>query len=102
MRNDPMENRKPSFFKRFLLVLLVTLLLAGAAGYGALYVLLKGPSPYAGGLFVAAVEDAVLGDAVLHLFLTDEEIGKRRQAAEADGSGETEVMFSVYPRWNEE
>ena len=102
MRNDPMENRKPSFFKRFLLVLLVTLLLAGAAGYGALYILLKGPSPYAGGLFAAAVEDTALGNAVLHLFLSDEEIEKCVQAAETDGSGETEAMFSVYPRWNEE
>ncbi len=95
MRNDPIENRKPSFFKRFLAVLLVTLLLAGLAGYGAMFILLKGPSPYAGGLFAAAVEDEVFGDAVLHLFLSDEEIQQRKQAA--DDSGETEAMFSVYP-----
>jgi len=100
MRNDPIENRKPSFFKRFLLVLLVTLLLAGAAGCGALYVLLKGPSPYAAGKFAAAVEDVVLGDVVLHLFLSDEEIDKCKQTAEADGGGAREVMFSVYP-WSE-
>ena len=100
MRSDPIENRKPSFFKRFLLVLLVTVLLAGVAGYGALYVLLKGPSLYAAGSFVAAVEDVVFGDALLHLFLSDEEILKRRQTVGADGSGETEAMFSVYP-WSE-
>lgn len=98
MRTDPIENRKPSFFKRLLLVLLVTLLLVGAAAYGALYILLKGPSPYAGGVFAAAVEDAAVGDAVLHLFLNDEEIQKRKQAADTDGNGETEAMFSVYPR----
>lgn len=97
MRTDPIENRKPSFFKRFLLVLLVTVLLACAAGCGALYVLLKGPSPYAAGKFVAAVEDVVLGDTVLHLFLSDEEIAKRKQIVEADGSGAAETMFSVYP-----
>ena len=98
MRTDPMENKKPSFFKGVLLVLLVTLLLIGAAGYGALHILLKGPSPYAGGVFAEAVEDAVLGDAVLHLFLSDEEIEKRKCAA--DGSGEMETMYSVYP-WTE-
>ena len=96
MRTDPMENRKPSFFKRFLLVLLVTLLLVGAAGYGALYILLKGPSPYACGQFTAAVEDIAFGNAVLHLFLSDEEIQKGRLAADMDG-GEAEAMFSVYP-----
>ena len=98
MRTDPMENKKPSFFKGVLLVLLVTLLLIGAAGYGALHILLKGPSPYAGGVFAEAVEDAVLGDAVLHLFLSDEEIEQRKCAA--DDSGETETMYSVYP-WTE-
>ena len=95
MRTDPMENKKPSFFKGVLLVLLVTLLLIGAAGYGALHILLKGPSPYAGGVFAEAVEDAVLGDAVLHLFLSDEEIEQRKCAA--DDSGETKTMYSVYP-----
>lgn len=95
MRTDPMENKKPSFFKGVLLVLLVTLLLIGAAGCGALHILLKGPSPYAGGVFAEAVEDAVLGDAVLHLFLSDEEIEQRKCIA--DDSGETKTMYSVYP-----
>ena len=99
MRTDPIENKKPSFFKRFLGVLLVTVLLLGAAGYGTLYILLKGPSPYAAGLFAAAVEDVFLGDAVLHLFLSDEEIATCKQIADADGADET-VMFSVYP-WSE-
>lgn len=95
MRTDPMENRRPSFFKRFLLALLVTLLLFGAAAYGALHILLKGPSPYAGGMFARAVEDVAAGDAILHLFLGDEEIHQRKCAA--DDSEETETMFSVYP-----
>ena len=95
MRTDPMENKKPSFFKGVLLVLLVTLLLIGVASYGALHILLKGPSPYAGGVFAEAVEDAFLGDAVLHLFLSDEEIEQRKCAA--DDSGETKTMYSVYP-----
>ena len=98
MRNDPIENRKPSIFKRFLLVLLVTLLLIAAAGYGALHILLKGPSPYAGGLFIEAVEDVAFGDTLLHLFLSDEEIEQRKFAV--DDSRETETMFSVYP-WSE-
>lgn len=98
MRADPMENRKPSFLGRFLLVLLVTLLLLGTAAYGALHILLKGPSPYAGGMFAAAVEDTVLGDGLLHLFLSDEEIQQRKLAA--DDSRETEIMYSVYP-WTE-
>lgn len=95
MRTDPMENKKPSFFKGVLLVLLVTLLLIGVAGYGALHILLKGPSPYAGGLFADAVEEIAFGDALLHLFLSDEEIEQRKFAA--DDSGETEAMYSVYP-----
>ena len=98
MRTDPMENKKPSFFKGVLLVLLVTLLLIGVAGYGALHILLKGPSPYAGGVFAEAVEEITFGDTLVHLFLSDEEIEQRKCAA--DDSGETETMYSVYP-WTE-
>ena len=98
MRTDPMENKKPSFFKGVLLVLLVTLLLIGVAGYGALHILLKGPAPYAGGVFAEAVEEITFGDTLLHLFLSDEEIEQRKCAA--DDSGETETMYSVYP-WTE-
>ena len=95
-RGDPMDNRKPSFFVRFFVVLLVTALLLGLAAYGALYVLLKGPSDYAGGLFAAGVEDVPLGNTVLHLFLSDEEIDRYQKADENSGE-EAERMYSVYP-----
>lgn len=101
VRNDVVENRRPSVFKRILAVLLVTVLLLGAAGFGGLYVLLKGPSPYAGGLFAAAVADTAVGEKLLGLFLTPEELEQRLQTAQEqvpdqDG-GEAESLFSVYP-----
>ena len=102
MRTDPMENRKPSFFKRFLAVLLVTLLLLGVAAYGVLYVLLKGPSLYAGGLFADAVEDTALGSAVLHLFLTDEEIHREQHATGVDSEGCDDLVYPIYPGRSEE
>ena len=92
-RGDPMEKRRPSFFARFLALLLVTLLLLGIAGYGGLYILLEGPSPHAGELFAEAVADVPVGNAVLHLFLADEEIA----AYQTDESVNVEQLFSVYP-----
>ena len=93
-RGDPMDKKKPSFFARFFVVLLVTVMLIGIAGYGALYVLLKGPSDYAGSLFAEAVERVPMSDTVLHLFLSDEEIASYQDADEGD---KVEQMFSVYP-----
>lgn len=92
-----MENRKPSFLKRFLVILLVTLLLLGAAGYGGLYILLKGPSMYAGGLFADAVEDEAMGLVLLHLFLTDEEIHREQHATGVDSEGCDDLVYSIYP-----
>ena len=92
-RGDPMEKRRPSLFARFLAVLLATILLLGVAVYGGLYILLEGPSHYAGGLFAAAVADTPVGDAVLHLFLTDAEIAAYQSAEDNHG----EQLFSVYP-----
>ncbi len=99
-RNDPMERKKPSFFKRTLIVLLVTLLLLGMGSYGALYILLEGPSDYAAGLFAHAVEELPYGDTVLHLFLSDEEIHRDKLVADVDSDGCTGTVFSVYP-WSE-
>lgn len=94
-RGDPMDKKKPSFFARFLLVLLVTALLLGIAGYGALYILLNGPSDYAGDMFAAAVEDVPFGDTVLRLFLSDAEIERAQTLNDQGNAGEQ--LFSVYP-----
>lgn len=96
VRNDMTENRKPSVLKRFLVLLLVTLLLFAGGGYGGLYVLLKGPSVRAGDRLIAVVADHAVGNAVVHLFLTSEEIEQRLETAQ-DESGE-EKQFSVYPQ----
>ena len=102
VRTEIAEKRRPSVIKRLLAVLLVTALLLAAAGYGGLYVLLKGPSVYAGDLFTAALADSTPGNAILRLFLTPEEITSRQQSAQEqipdqNGSG-TEQLFSVYPQ----
>lgn len=93
VRNDITENRKPSVFKRFFVLLLVTLLLFAAAGYGGMYVLLKGPSAHAGSQAAAAMAGSSVGSAVLRLFLTDEEIEQRLELAHSDGDNQ----FSVHP-----
>lgn len=93
-RGDPMDKKKPSFFARFFAVLLVTVLLLGAAGYGALYILLKGPSDYAAAMFVEAVADVPPANALLRLFLSDAEIDAYQGYDDGDT---TEQMFSVYP-----
>lgn len=96
VRNDLTENRKPSVFKRVLVLLLVTLLLFAAGAYGGMYVLLKGPSACAGSQAAAAMAENPVGNAVLHLFLTDEEIGLHREQAQNECGAEKQ--FSVYPQ----
>ena len=93
---DSVGRKKPSFFKRFLVVLLVTAMLVAAAAYGGLYIMLKGPSDYAAGLFVTAVEDVPFGPALLHLYVTDAEIDQCKLAVVVE-NGETVKQFSVYP-----
>ena len=96
---DSVERKKPSFFRRFLAVLLVTAMLISAAAYGGLYIMLKGPSDYAAGLFITAVEDVPFATVLLHVFLSDAEIEECKLAVVVE-NGETVKQFSVYP-WAE-
>lgn len=91
------ETKKPSVVKRIFILLLVTVLLVAAAGYGGLYVLLKGPSEYAGALFTVSLAEQPAGNVLLHLFLSDEEIAQRVQTVQDEWGG-TERQFSVYPQ----
>lgn len=85
------EGKKPSVWKRFLLVLLVTVLLLGGAVYAAGYILLKGPSAYAGQQFVAFVQDHPVLCEIPKLYLTDGEIEAMLSAEDTGG------QFSVFP-----
>ena len=95
-RTEINELKKPSVFKRAVVVLLVTLLLLGVGAYGGLYVLLKGPSPYLGTAFVSAVADNELMYAVLQTVLTPQEIREYQQVAQTN-SGE-DLMYAVHPQ----
>ena len=86
------RERNPSKFKRFMIVLLVTVLLLGSAVYAAGYILFNGPSPYAGYQFVKTVGDDPNVQIALHLYMTDAEI----QAILNDGHGVGQ--FSVFPQ----
>ena len=81
----------PSKFKRFLTVLLVTILLLAGAVYAAGVILIKGPSPYAGREFVRAVGDNPAARVALLLYMTDGEIEAVLQGEEAPR------QYSVYP-----
>ena len=85
------EGKKPSGFKRFLLVLLITVLLLGVAVYGAGYILLKGPSAYAGQQFVAFAQSHSVLHVVPKLYLTDGEINALLSVDDAGG------QFSAFP-----
>ena len=95
-RTEINELKKPSVFKRAVVVLLVTLLLLGVGAYGGLYVLLKGPSPYLGTAFVSAVADNELMYVVLQTVLTPQEIREYQQVAQTN-SGE-DLMYAVHPQ----
>lgn len=90
LQMDIVEGKKPSAFKRFLLVVLVTAILLCGAVYAAGYILLKGPSAYAGQQFVAAVQNHSVLNLVPKLYLTDEEIAAILTAEDSGG------QFSVF------
>lgn len=85
------QERYPSKFKRFLLVLLVTAILLGSAAYAAGYILLKGPSPYVGEQLVKMVGEHPVAQVVLKLYMTDDEL-MTILTAEDDVN-----RFSVFP-----
>ena len=101
LHDDTAARKKPSFFKRFFVFLLVTILLMAGLCYGAMYVLLRGPSAYAGRIAAVTIVQQPVVCKLLELYLTDEEIAEVEAAAK-DGTvvqadGETEKLFSVFP-----
>lgn len=100
LQTEPAENRKPSFFKRFFAVLLVTVLLLAGAGYGAMYVLLRGPSGYAGSAAAISIARQPVACALLKLYLSDAELAEVEAAAagaQNTENGNGEKLFSVFP-----
>lgn len=91
LQMDIVEGKKPSAFKRFLLVLLITAVLLGGAVYAAGYILFNGPSAYAKQQFVVSVQEHSVLRLVPKLYLTDGEIAAILTAEDADG------QFSVFP-----
>ena len=88
------EGKKPSGFKRFLLVLLVTAMMLGGTVYAAGYILIKGPSAYAGQQFVEAVGENPVARVFLRLYMSDAELDAILRTDDASG------YFSVYPNGN--
>ena len=84
------EGKKPSLFKRVLLVLMITVLMLGSAVYAAGYILFKGPSVYAGHQVIKAVQENSVLRVLPQLYLSEAEI-------EAVLSDDGRAMFSVYP-----
>ena len=89
------SRKKHSGFRTFLTVLgrlfiflLVTAMLLVTVAYGALYVVVKGPSPTARNLVVMSVRETSAIYWIADLFLTPEEIA----AIEAGGSDEEEFV----------
>ena len=85
------EGKKPSAFKRVLLVLLITVMLLGGTAYAAGYILIHGPSAYAGRQFVETVGENPVARVFLRLYMSDAELDAVLTAEDASG------YFSVYP-----
>lgn len=88
---DIVEGKKPSVFKRILLVLLVTVMLLCGTVYMAGFILFNGPSAYAGHQFILAVQDDSVLSMLPGLYLSDAEI---EAVLAAEG---TIKQFSVHP-----
>ena len=86
------RERNPSKFKRFITVLLVTVLLLGSAVYAAGYILFNGPSPYAGYQVVKEFGEDPNVQVALRLYMTDADI----QAILSEDSRVNQ--FSVFPK----
>ena len=91
LQMDIIEGKKPSVFKRVLILLLVTAVLLGGAAYIAGFILFKGPSAYAGHQFVRAVQEDSVLSMLPKLYLTDTEI------AYVLSEESTNRQFSVFP-----
>ena len=59
---------------RCLLILLITVALLAAALYGAMFIIVNGPSPTVGKLFVLSLKETSAGGFLAHWYMSDEEI----------------------------
>ncbi len=59
---------------RCLLILLITVALLAAALYGAMFIIVNGPSPSVGKLFVLSLKETSAGGFLAHWYMSDEEI----------------------------
>lgn len=89
LQMDVVEGKKPSVFKRILLVLLITAMLLGGTVYMAGFILFKGPSVYAGHEFIRAVQGHSVLRVLPRLYMTNAEIEAVLSAEDA------EKQFSV-------
>lgn len=88
------EYERPSTVKRVFLVLLVTLAILFGTVYTAGYILIKGPSAYAGEQFVQMVGENPVAQVVLRLYLTDAEQADIR-SAQSQGTQRFSVELDV-------
>ena len=88
------EAKTPSVLKRILLVFLVTAMMLGGAVYAAGYILIKGPSAYAGRQFAEAVGEYPAARVLLRMYMSEAELDAILIA------DDTEAHFSVYPGAN--
>ena len=59
---------------RCLLILFITVALLAAALYGAMFIIVNGPSPTVGKLFVLSLKETSAGGFLAHWYMSDEEI----------------------------
>lgn len=95
-----------SFFGRFFLILLETVLLLVIALYGVMYVLAKGPSPTARDLFVRSVRETSAIGFLAELYLSEEEIAQieasRNQVEEYSETDTSLITITQPEEKNEE
>ncbi len=59
---------------RFFVIFLITLILLAGALYTAMFVLVRGPSPTVGKLFILSLKETSAGGFIAHWFMSDNEI----------------------------
>ena len=87
------RRRRQRFWDRVAGFIIVSVLVGGCACLGLEYVLVKGPSPALGELFINTMYETRRFRFIPQIFLTEEEVGKIRSTEEIDKSTQSDTTL---------
>jgi len=86
--SDMTGRKKLSLKMRVLVVMLTTVILLGSAACGGFYILLNGPSAYAGRQFALAVQESPVAGSIVRMVAGDQIFLQDSEPS----------MYSIYPQ----